>query len=44
MIELCKKYISWWKKKLNIPYCGLFWISFIREILIGILIYRFMII
>jgi len=31
-----KKYIKWWKKKLNVSDYGLLWISFIKGIIIGI--------
>jgi hypothetical protein len=41
MIELHKKHISWWGKKLNISYYALLWISFIKGVLIGLLIYHF---
>ncbi len=42
MIKLHEKYISWWKKKLNISNYGLLWISFIKGVLIGLLIYYFL--
>ena len=32
MIEIHKKYISWWKEKLNISNYGLLWITFIKRI------------
>ena len=44
MIELHKRYISWWGKKLKISNYGLLWVSFIKGILIGLLIYHFLII
>ena len=44
MIELHKKYISWLKKKLNISNYGLLWISFVKGVLVGLLIYHFLII
>ncbi|MDA7824602.1 hypothetical protein N8210_00055 [Pelagibacteraceae bacterium] len=40
MIELHERYISWWKKKLNISNYGLLWISFIKGVLVGLLIYH----
>jgi len=44
MIELHKKYISRWAKKHNISNYGLLWVSFIKGILVGLLIYHFIII
>jgi uncharacterized membrane protein YoaK (UPF0700 family) len=44
MIELHKKYISWWEKKINIYNYALLWVSFIKGVLVGILIYHFLII
>ena len=44
MIKLHEKYISWWKKKLNISNYGLLWISFIKGVFVGLLIYHFLII
>ena len=44
MIRLHKKYLSWWEKKLNISNYGMLWISFIKGILVGLLIYHFLII
>jgi len=41
MFELHKKYILWWKKKLNISDYGIIWISFFKGLLLGILIYHF---
>ena len=42
MIKLLKKYISWWKKKLNISNYGLLWISFIKGFLIGLIVCHFL--
>ena len=39
-----KKYILWFKKKLNISDYGLLWLSFIKGLIIGLLIYHFLII
>ena len=39
-IKLLKKYIPYWQKKLNISDYGLLWISFIKGIFFGILIYH----
>jgi len=35
-----KKYIKWWEKKLNISNYGILWISFIKGLIIGLLIYH----
>ena len=43
MFRLHKKYTLFWKKKLNITNYGLLWISFIKGILFGLLIYHFLI-
>ena len=44
MIEWHKRYIEYWKKKLNVSDYGVDWISFIKVIFIGLLIYHFFII
>jgi len=44
MIQMHKKYIDWWKQKLNISEYGLLWLSFIKGLIIGLLIYHFIII
>ena len=31
MLEIHKKYISWWKEKLNISNYGMLWITFIKK-------------
>ena len=36
-----KRQIQWWKKKLGLSEYGLAWISFIKGILVGLLIYHF---
>jgi hypothetical protein len=41
MIEFHKKNISWFKEKLNLSNYGLLWISFIKGVVIGLLIYHF---
>tara|TARA_Y100000768_G_C23398620_1_gene416291 strand:- start:102 stop:236 length:135 start_codon:yes stop_codon:yes gene_type:complete len=43
MIEFHKKNIAWFKEKLNLSNYGLLWISFIKGIVIGLLIYHFLI-
>ena len=43
MIEWHKRYIEYWKKKLNVSDYGVAWISFIKGIFIGLLIYHFFI-
>jgi len=40
MIEIHKKYISWWKEKLNISNYGLLCITFIKGLIIGIFLYH----
>ena len=44
MIERHKKYINWWKNFLKVSDYGLLWISFIKGLIIGLLIYHFFII
>ncbi len=41
-IDWHKKYIEWWKKKLKISNYGIVWISFIKGLIIGLLIYHFL--
>ena len=36
-----KRQIQWWKKKLGVSEHGLAWISFIKGILVGLIIYHF---
>jgi len=43
MINLHKRYIEYWKKKLNVSDYGILWISFFKGIIIGLLIYHFFI-
>ena len=43
MIKWHKKYIAWWMKKLNLSNYGLLWVSFIKGVLIGLIIYHFLI-
>ena len=38
-----KKYVKWWQKKLNISSYGMAWLSFIKGLIIGLLIYHFFI-
>ena len=38
-----KRYLEWWKKKLNISDYAVVWISFFKGIFIGLLIYYFFI-
>jgi len=42
-VDWHKKYVEWWKKKLKISNYGIFWISFIKGLIIGLLIYHFFI-
>ena len=43
MIELHKKYINWFKEKLNMSDYTLLWLSFIKGLIIGLLVYHFII-
>jgi len=42
-IDWHKKYIEWWRKKLKTSNYGIVWISFIKGLIIGLLIYHFFI-
>ena len=44
MIEWHKKNIACWQKKLNISDYGIAWLSFIKGLILGLLIYHFFII
>ena len=44
MIELHKRYINWWKDKLNISDYAMLWLAFIKGLIIGLLIYHFFIV
>ena len=44
MIEMHKKYIDWFKKKLNISDYAVLWVTFFKGIFIGLLIYHFFIV
>ena len=39
-----KKQIDWWKEKLGISDHGVAWISFIKGVLVGLLVYHFFIV
>jgi hypothetical protein len=41
MIELHKKYINWFKQKLNMSDYAILWITFVKGLIIGLLIYHF---
>ncbi len=43
MIDRHKKYLDYWEKKLNISYYEVVWISFVKGLLISIIIYHFLI-
>ena len=43
MIEWHKKYIEYWKKTLNVSNYEITWISFVKGLLIGLIIYHFLI-
>jgi len=38
-----KKYIEYWKIKLNLSNYGILWIAFIKGLIIGLLVYHFII-
>ena len=38
-----KKYVGWWKQKLSVSDYAIAWISFIKGLIIGLLIYHFFI-
>jgi len=44
MIELHKRYINWWKEKLNMSDYAMLWLVFIKGLIIGLLIYHFFIV
>ncbi len=44
MIQMHKKYIEWWKEKLNVSDYAVLWITFFKGIFIGLLIYHFFIV
>jgi len=44
MIQKHKKYIEWWKEKLNVSDYAVLWITFFKGIFIGLLIYHFFIV
>jgi len=41
MIELHKRLIKWWQKKFNISDYAALWLTFIKGLIIGLLIYHF---
>ena len=43
MMDWHKRYVEWWMKKLNVSHYGVYWISFIKGLIIGLLIYHFFI-
>ncbi len=44
MIELHKKSINWWQKKFNLSDYATLWLTFIKGLIIGLLIYHFFIV
>ena len=44
MIELHKRYINWWKEKLNMSDYAMLWLVFIKGLIIGLLVYHFFIV
>jgi len=43
MINWHKRRVEWFKKKFNISDYGVIWISFIKGLILGLLIYHFFI-
>ena len=41
MIKLHKNYINFFKKKVNLSEYSLLWISFVKGLILGIIIYHF---
>ena len=41
MIELHKRYVKWLQKKFNISDYATLWLTFIKGLIIGLLIYHF---
>ena len=41
MITLHKKYMNFCKKKFNLSEYGLLWISFLKGLILGLIIYHF---
>ncbi len=41
MIELHKRLIKWWQKKFNLSDYAALWFTFIKGLIIGLLIYHF---
>ncbi len=44
MIEFHKRSIKWWQKKFNLSDYAALWLTFIKGLIIGLLIYHFFII
>ena len=44
MIELHKRYVDWWKKKLSLSDYSILWLTFAKGLIVGLLIYHFLII
>ena len=42
MIKLHKKYINWCKEKLNLSDYSILWLTFIKGLIAGFLIYHFL--
>ena len=43
MIEMHKRQIEFWKSKLGISEYGVAWIAFLKGLVIGLLVYHFLI-
>jgi len=41
MLDWHKNYLKWWQKKLNLSTYALCWISFVKGVIIGLLINHF---
>jgi hypothetical protein len=42
MLDWHKKQIDWWKQKLDVSWYGVTWIAFIKGLILGLLIYHFL--
>ncbi len=42
-LDFEKQQIEWWKAKLGLSDHGVIWVSFLKGVLIGLLIYHFLI-
>ena len=42
MLDWHKKQIDWWKQKLGFSWYGVTWIAFVKGLILGLLIYHFL--